>query len=165
MPNKNLPKPALYPRPTRAACSPHSLTRDRCAASIRKVCAECAGIEFILQCNAQTRSLWERVCGEAAGAAAPPPNLALLYDESMGLGLPCSTWRAPHAGVACGYAGGLSPENIKEQLCSIGAAAAGRSLWVDMESSLRTKTADGKDVFDVNKAVACVRAVREMGLL
>ena len=46
----------------------------------------------------------------------------------------------------------------------MGAAAPGRELWVDMESSLRTKLADGADVFDANKAVRCVRIVTELGL-
>ena len=40
----------------------------------------------------------------------------------------------------------------------------GRTLWVDMESSLRTVLKDGTDVFDVNKAFQCVTTVIEKGL-
>ena len=40
----------------------------------------------------------------------------------------------------------------------------GRTLWVDMESSLRTILKDDSDIFDANKAMACVRCVRELGL-
>ena len=39
----------------------------------------------------------------------------------------------------------------------------GRTLWVDMESSLRTALKDDTDIFDVNKAMACVRCVIEHG--
>lgn len=63
--------------------------------------------------------------GSAPAAPAPPSNLSLLYDESMGLGVTCSAWSAPHAGVPCGYAGGLSPENIKEQV----SGGQRRALW------------------------------------
>ena len=46
----------------------------------------------------------------------------------------------------------------------MGATAPGRTLWVDMESSLRTTLKDETDVFDANKAMACVRCVLELGL-
>ena len=46
----------------------------------------------------------------------------------------------------------------------MGATAPGRTLWVDMESSLRTTLKDDTDVFDANKAMACVRCVIELGL-
>ena len=46
----------------------------------------------------------------------------------------------------------------------MGATAPGRTLWVDMESSLRTTLEDDTDVFDANKAMACVRCVLELGL-
>ena len=68
-------------------------------------------------------------------------------------------------GVHFGYAGGLSPANIAEQLGRIEATAPGRTLWVDMESSLRTRLKEDEgDIFDANKAMACVRAVIEHGL-
>jgi len=35
---------------------------------------------------------------------------------------------------------------------------------VDMESSLRTVHNDGRDIFDCNKAMTCVRHVIEHGL-
>ena len=40
----------------------------------------------------------------------------------------------------------------------------GRTLWVDMETSLRTILKEGSDIFDANKAYACVRCVLELGL-
>ena len=46
----------------------------------------------------------------------------------------------------------------------IAAVAAGREVWVDTETSLRTRLADGADVFDVNNAMACVGVI-VIGLL
>ena len=141
---------------------------DACTAAIATVCAACPHLEFILQCNVQTRPLWERIWGRAGAArcsgtlSEAPPNLSLLYDDSMGLGVSCTSWQPPREGVQCGYAGGLSPSNLKSQLTAIGQVADGRPLWVDMESSLRCKTGDGRDVFDANRAVACVRVVGEL---
>ena len=40
----------------------------------------------------------------------------------------------------------------------------GRTLWVDMESSLRTILKDDGDIFDANKAMKCVSCVVELGL-
>jgi len=43
--------------------------------------------------------------------------------------------------------------------------AEGRDdVWVDMESSLRTVTADSNDVFDISKCFACAMAVVDLGI-
>ena len=60
--------------------------------------------------------------------------------------------------------GGLGNENISSQLQLIQETAPGRELWVDMESSLRTTLQDETDIFDCNKAMACVRHVIDFGL-
>ena len=39
----------------------------------------------------------------------------------------------------------------------------GRTLWVDMETSLRTHLKDNSDIFDANKAMACVRIIIDEG--
>jgi hypothetical protein len=45
------------------------------------------------------------------------------------------------------------------------AIAEGAPVWVDMESSLRTRTVDGGDVFDVGKCFACAMiAVDDFGM-
>jgi hypothetical protein len=45
------------------------------------------------------------------------------------------------------------------------AIAEGAPVWVDMESSLRTHTVDGRDVFDVSKCFACAMvAVDDFGM-
>ncbi|KAG8459073.1 hypothetical protein KFE25_002480 [Diacronema lutheri] len=118
------------------------------------------GIEFILQRNAQTRLLWEPIL-----AQGPPPNVSVLFDESMGTGQLSASFPAPIAGVECGFAGGLGPGNLEQSLRLILAASAGRAVWVDMESSLRTRTADGDDTFDVAKCFTCAMvAVDHFGM-
>jgi hypothetical protein len=92
--------------------------------------------------------------------------MSLLFDDSMGLGVSTTNWPSPpsNAALRFGYAGGLSPANLTEQLARMGRTAPGRTVWVDMESSLRSVHKDDSDVFDCNKAMACVRCVIEAGL-
>jgi len=130
----------------------------RCAAALRDVMTALPQVEFIMQRNSQTRPLWELLLEE------PPSNMSLLFDESMGLGVSATSWPAPPEGVPFGYAGGLSPVNLAEKLQQIEDTAVGHTLWVDMETSLRTLLADGHDLFDCNKAMRCVRHVIELGL-
>ena len=125
--------------------------------AVRGVMAAVPTAEFILQRNEETRPLWEPLL-----AAGLPPNASLLFDDSVGTGVLAKAWPAPpEAPTKFGYAGGLGPANLGEQLRRmvevVGASEArrGDSFWVDMESSLRTILADGTDLFDVNKCVAC----------
>jgi len=131
----------------------------KCVARLRTAFAALPNVEFIMQRNAETRPLWERLLEN------PPPNMSMLFDDSMGLGVSTTSWPSPPPPeLAFGYAGGLSPTNLKEQLGRIGDTAPGRTLWVDMETSLRTILKDDSDIFDANKAMSCVRCVLELGL-
>lgn len=58
------------------------------------------GMEFILQRNAQTRPLWEPILAQGA-----PPNVSVLFDESMGTGQVSAAFPPPLAGIRCGFAG------------------------------------------------------------
>lgn len=74
----------------------------------------------------------------------------------------------PASAPACAArpAGGLGPANIAASLEAVLASAgASKGLWVDMESSLRTRTAEGEDVFDVSKCFACAMAAVDGGIL
>ena len=63
-----------------------------------------------------------------------------LFDASGGHGVLAQEWPVtfPIESLMCGYAGGLGPENLKEQLDKICQVAAGSDVWVDMESKVRT---------------------------
>jgi hypothetical protein len=81
------------------------------------------------------------------------PNHAVLFDESAGRGITPESWDAPLAGHFCGYAGGLNPDNVAQNLEIIAKVAAGHETWIDMETGVRTD-----DVFDLAK----VRRVLEI---
>ncbi len=74
-------------------------------------------------------------------------NHALLIDGSGGKGLLPETWRRPSTGKAVGFAGGLGPDNLQNEVKKFAPLAIGE-WWVDMESSLRIA-----DRFNV--ALAC----------
>ena len=124
-------------------------------------------LEFILQKNDETEPLWRGLLegdGEAMGAVGClPSNVAMLVDESKGTGVLASSWPSPSNGYNIGYAGGIGPANIQTVLKDVQAAAQGRDIWIDMESSLRS-IKDGKDVFDLDKCYRCIEAVCNMGI-
>lgn len=76
-----------------------------------------------------------------------------LYDSSHGAGILPNYWQANKTNYSIGYAGGLGPDNIKEQLPLI-EEAAGESYWIDMETKLFT---DGK--FDLDKCKSVLEQV------
>ena len=83
-------------------------------------------------------------------------NAVPLFDLSGGAGQLPQAW--PRADVAySGYAGGLSPENVIEQLKKIEEAAWGHRIWVDVETHVRS--ADDQ-TFDLDKVRAFLEAVK-----
>ena len=63
-------------------------------------------------------------------------DAALLFDTSGGEGILPASWPAQHRNVPCGYAGGLGPDNVVEQLDKIEAVTT-RPYWIDMERRVR----------------------------
>jgi hypothetical protein len=84
---------------------------------------------------------------------------AALHDASGGTGeLPAAWPRArPAAPALVGFAGGLGPHNIKEELGKIAEAAGGHDFWVDMETGLRA----GDGSFHLPLALHVLDACRE----
>ena len=81
------------------------------------------------------------------------PNHAVLFDESAGRGISPDSWDAPLDGHFSGYAGGLKPDNVAQNLETIAKVAKGHVTWIDMETGVRTD-----DKFDLAK----VRRVLEI---
>jgi len=73
-----------------------------------------------------------------------------LHDLSGGLGVLPVKWRSPLKPY-CGYAGGLGPDNLRDQLSSIKQVSRDVPSWIDMESNIRTD-----DRFDLDKVKACL---------
>ncbi len=84
------------------------------------------------------------------------PNHALLFDTSAGRGISPDAWPSPIKGHFCGYAGGITPDNVKKNLDMIAKTAAGQPTWVDMESGIRTD-----DRFDLKKVRRVLEIVKD----
>ena len=94
--------------------------------------------EFVIQYTDKRQDLLPRLLDI--------PNHAILFDGSAGSGVLPGSWPAPLSGHFCGYAGGLNPDNIRQNLEKIAKVAHGRETWVDMETGVRTD-----DRFDLKK--------------
>ncbi len=86
-------------------------------------------------------------------------NYAALFDASGGTGTLPTFWHGPLTGVTCGYAGGLGPDTLENELPLIATVAGDRPFWLDMESRLRTTDALDHDWFDIDAARRCLELV------
>ena len=86
-------------------------------------------------------------------------NVAALFDTSGGAGVLPEKWLSPANEFPCGYAGGLGPDNVMEQVRKIEAVCR-KPYWIDMERRVRTEDDSALDM-------AAVRSVLEQmdGLL
>lgn len=80
-------------------------------------------------------------------------NGAALFDLSHGAGLLPSQWPKPLEGVKCGYAGGLSPDNIESQIEKIESIVGDTEIWIDMETHVRSNM---DALFDFVKVRKCL---------
>lgn len=74
----------------------------------------------------------------------PLTQVDLLFDPSGGKGIAQSHWPEPTTETYCGYAGGLNPSNVADEVLRMG--RYGRSYWIDMETGVR----DGNDNFSLD---------------
>lgn len=81
-------------------------------------------------------------------------NIAGLHDLSHGAGVVPETWSKPLQGLVTGYAGGLSPRNVREHLFKI-QEVAGDGAWIDAETHLRSG-----GMFDLDKCAAFLGAAK-----
>lgn len=85
-------------------------------------------------------------------------NMHPLFDASGGKGI-LADWNSPFfrdgEQMVCGYAGGLGPDNVVEELDKIAALVGDGTVWIDMESKIRTK-----DRFDLDKCRKVLAAVQ-----
>lgn len=62
---------------------------------------------------------------------------SILYDLSGGRGIFPTSWPRPDSYLPCGYAGGISPDNMAQVLTDLGKVCK-QPFWIDMESGVRT---------------------------
>lgn len=80
-------------------------------------------------------------------------NIAGLFDLSHGAGILPSAWPKLRADLNCGYAGGLSPENLEQQIQKIEQVVGAKEIWIDMETHVRSNH-DAQ--FDLAKVERCL---------
>lgn len=83
-------------------------------------------------------------------------NLEFLVDGSGGRGWLPRSWVRPSTTNRVGFAGGLRPSNISNELARISSAARGNSFWIDVESGVRDED-DWLDVGLVSKFLAAAQ--------
>jgi hypothetical protein len=84
-------------------------------------------------------------------------NAVPLFDTSGGGGKLTDKWPEAKWNY-CGYAGGLSPDNVSEQLNKIAEASNGKPIWIDAETHLHS---NDDELFDLEKVVKFLEATKE----
>lgn len=89
-------------------------------------------IDFILQFNKVNTD----TCNASMGLLK---NISFLYDSSGGRGTNVTEYKPVFDNFFTGYAGGLSPDNLTQELIKISKAVGnGIDIWIDTESGVRT---------------------------
>lgn len=115
------------------------------------------GYEIILQLDGLMSEKLRADLGQVPDAldrlGQPSTTFSGLHDLSHGAGILPTEWPGPLADLKwTGFAGGLGPHNLAEQLPLIEQASGGADYWIDMETHVRT---DG--LFDLQKVRECLR--------
>lgn len=103
--------------------------------------------DFIIQYNMRTKNAAEQLHKTRA-------KFQLLFDASGGKGELPRAWQSPVYPIfhQQGYAGGLRPENVSENLDKISNVAGVFPTWIDAEGGLKTD-----DKFDAKRAAEYIR--------
>jgi hypothetical protein len=111
---------------------------------IRLLDFEFPNLELILQMGKNhDQDKWGRLVKWLHAAMIP---FSILQDGSGGKGLLPEKWER-FQDIFMGFAGGLTPENVVEQLGKIGEVVADNDLcWIDMESGAREEVPLGLQV-------------------
>ncbi len=79
-----------------------------------------------------------------------------LFDLSGGIGLLPKEWPEQQPNQYCGYAGGLSPDNLQKEMERISEVATGL-IWIDAETLLRS---ENDTVFNLGKVRRFLEAAK-----
>jgi len=143
--------------------------------TLKSVIVALPQVEFVLLVTRETRALTFQLMNDCQ------PNLAFFYDAEEaaaasssgsspsrgGAGAPPRRPPpCPHPGIHCGYGGGITVENLTDELRRIAQVVNNpkRPVWVDLESGLRSSGPGRPDEFDLGKAWACIRTVFDLDL-
>jgi hypothetical protein len=108
-------------------------------------------IPVIFQMDGVNEKVFSAMCDGSSGITAQP-----LFDSSGGAGLLPNKWPKQLVNRFCGYAGGLSPDNLAEEMEKISSVAPG-PIWIDAETLLRS---ENDMVFDLEKVCRFLEAAK-----
>jgi hypothetical protein len=91
--------------------------------------------------------------GALNACIAARANCSALFDMSHGAGIAPKHWPDLLPGVKCGYAGGISPQNIGYHISKINDIIGGKETWIDMETHVRS---NNDKQFDLHKVTECL---------
>ena len=108
--------------------------------------------EFIFQYNDKTQNAIKKL--HKTGA-----KFSLLFDTSGGNGIQPAQWQKPvYKTHPMGYSGGISPENVMQNLDKINKVVGDNEIWIDAEGKLKSLNLfDEKALFDIKLAQAYIR--------
>ncbi len=89
-------------------------------------------------------------------AQDPVARIHPLFDRSGGAGILPGSWPRP-IGKYCGYAGGLGPDNLADELRRISDVTHGQRIWIDMETKVRS---EADTLFDLAKVERCLELAK-----
>lgn len=127
----------------------HGVPHEWCAQPIHDFISAHPEKEFIFQYDNVNTDLFEVLAGGRGSSVMEGlKNISALFDLSHGAGVLPEEWPRPLSFAKCGYAGGLSPQNIRHQLSVLKDVAKGHSVWIDMETHVRS---NNDLLFDLGK--------------
>lgn len=85
---------------------------------------------------------------QAIARGVKKDKIEVFFDSSHGQGLLPEKYQPPLADFHCGYAGGLSPDNLQEELARLAAVVGDNNVWIDLETNVRTD-----DKLDIKKVI------------
>lgn len=109
-------------------------------------------VEWILQCRSEAMvdQAGELVSWLTQSDAC---RVSALWDCSGGRGIRAELWPTAPPGLRLGYAGGITPANVRQVLGALGGFA--HAYWIDMESGVRTD--DRLDLLKVRQVLEAAR--------
>lgn len=107
--------------------------------------------EFIFQVDG---NMGQQLMADITGEGCQVFSMVPLFDLSHGNGICPDGWPVPFDEKTYhGYAGGLGPDNLAEQIQKIAAQAGDCRVWIDMETKCRS---NNDELFDLEKVEQCL---------
>lgn len=109
----------------------HGIKHDWDGIGLVKIIDDNKDKEFIFQFDDVNKDILHTI-------APVCKNVSTLFDLSHGAGVLPKEWPVPYELFACGYAGGLSPNNVANQIELIKSKVGDKTIWIDMETHIRS---------------------------